>query len=111
MRQSVGSDNYDQITKDIAQLSLEKYVDELAGAVLEGIGKCKTERDVWSAVEVRIFCIKFCSILNVQFIPYCFSGYLSSASSFSEHVYPLSNIATLLVTCAAATCSNGLTLK
>lgn len=54
MRQSVGSDNYDQITKDIAQLSLEKYVDELAGAVLEGVGKCKTERDVWSAVEVRI---------------------------------------------------------
>lgn len=53
MRQSMGMDNNEQIMKDIASLSLEKYVDELAGATLEGIARCKTERDVWSAVEVR----------------------------------------------------------
>lgn len=53
MRQSLGTDNHEQILKDINSLSLEKYVDELAGAVLEGIARCKTEKDVWSAVEVR----------------------------------------------------------
>lgn len=37
--------------KDIDSLSLEKYVDELPSGVVEGISKCKTEKDVWSAVE------------------------------------------------------------
>lgn len=53
MRQSIGSDNRDQIIKDIDSLSLEKYVDEIAAAALEGIARCKTEKDVWAAVEVR----------------------------------------------------------
>lgn len=52
IRQSLTIENRDQIVKDIETLSLEKYVDELAGAVLEGMGRCKTEKDVWSAVEV-----------------------------------------------------------
>lgn len=52
IRQSIGADNRDQILKDIDTLSLEKYVDEIAGAVIEGITRCKTEKDVWSAVEV-----------------------------------------------------------
>ncbi|KZT24214.1 ARM repeat-containing protein [Neolentinus lepideus HHB14362 ss-1] len=52
IRQSVGADNRDQILKDIDSLSLEKYVDEIVGAVAEGILRCKTEKDVWSAVEV-----------------------------------------------------------
>lgn len=39
--------------KDIESLSLEKYIDEMSGAVIEGLGRCKTEKDVWSAVEVR----------------------------------------------------------
>ncbi|KAI0744950.1 ARM repeat-containing protein [Earliella scabrosa] len=52
MRQSVGQENRDQILKDIDSLTLEKYVDEIVGAVAEGILKCKTEKDVWSAVEV-----------------------------------------------------------
>ncbi|KAK0461159.1 ARM repeat-containing protein [Desarmillaria tabescens] len=52
IRQSVASDNRDQILKDIDSLSLEKYVDEIAGATVEGISRCKTEKDVWSAVEV-----------------------------------------------------------
>ena len=54
MRQSVGQENRDQILKDIDSLTLEKYVDEIVGAVAEGILKCKTEKDVWSAVEVRV---------------------------------------------------------
>ncbi|KAI0688727.1 transcription factor [Cerioporus squamosus] len=52
MRQSLGSENRDQILKDIDSLTLEKYVDEIVGAVAEGILRCKTEKDVWSAVEV-----------------------------------------------------------
>ena len=46
--------------KDIESLSLEKYIDEMSGAVIEGLGRCKTEKDVWSAVEVsdlRITCL------------------------------------------------------
>lgn len=53
MRQSLGTENHEQIMKDIVALSLEKYVDELASAALEGVARCKTEKDVWSAVEVR----------------------------------------------------------
>jgi regulator of nonsense transcripts 2 len=52
IRQSAGAENHDQLLKDIETLSLEKYVDEIAGAVVEGITRCKTEKDVWSAVEV-----------------------------------------------------------
>lgn len=51
----MASENRDQITKDIETLSLEKYVDELAGAVIEGLSRCKTEKDVWGAVEVGAF--------------------------------------------------------
>ncbi|KAG6845896.1 hypothetical protein H0H87_000702 [Tephrocybe sp. NHM501043] len=53
IRQSLATDSRDQILKDIDSLSLEKYIDEIAGAVVEGISRCKTERDVWAAVEVR----------------------------------------------------------
>jgi regulator of nonsense transcripts 2 len=53
IRQSIGHDNRDQILKDIETLSLEKYIEEIAGAVPEGIGRCKVDKDVWSAVEVR----------------------------------------------------------
>lgn len=52
MRQSMAADYRDQILKDVESLSLEKYVDEIAGAAVEGISRCKTEKDVWSAVEV-----------------------------------------------------------
>jgi len=52
MRQSMAADNREQILKDIDSLSLEKYVDEIAGAAVEGVARCKTEKDVWSAVEV-----------------------------------------------------------
>lgn len=52
MRQSIGSDNRDQILKDVDSLSLEKYIEEIASAAVEGVGRCKTEKDIWSATEV-----------------------------------------------------------
>ncbi|TFY71699.1 hypothetical protein EVG20_g1301 [Dentipellis fragilis] len=51
IRQSIGVDNHDQILKDIEALTLGKYIDEIAGAVPEGIARCKLEKDVWSAAE------------------------------------------------------------
>lgn len=54
IRQSLAADNREQILKDIDSLSLEKYIDEIAGAVVEGIARCKTEKDVWAAVEVSL---------------------------------------------------------
>ncbi|KAI0057973.1 ARM repeat-containing protein [Artomyces pyxidatus] len=64
IRQSIGLDNRDQILKDVETLTLEKYIDEIAGAVPEGIIRCKLEKDVWSATEVisalhRRFPVKF----------------------------------------------------
>ncbi|KDQ21888.1 hypothetical protein BOTBODRAFT_50425 [Botryobasidium botryosum FD-172 SS1] len=52
MRQSLGVDNRDQVLRDIDTLTLEKYVDEIASAAAEGAGRCKTEKDVWSAIEL-----------------------------------------------------------
>ena len=65
MKQSLMFDNRDQILKDIETLSLEKYVDELANAAVEGIGRCRTEKDVWSAVEVggTLYLLAFSSIM------------------------------------------------
>ena len=71
IRQSLGIENYAQILKDIESLSLEKYIDEMAGAVMEGLGRCKTEKDVWSAVEVRrarLFVSYYRLILSMQII-------------------------------------------
>ncbi|GAA5821683.1 hypothetical protein JCM11251_000968 [Rhodosporidiobolus azoricus] len=40
------------IVKEIQQLALEKYVEEAVGAVVEGLGKCKTGPETAGAVEV-----------------------------------------------------------
>lgn len=54
LRRSIEAENRELILKDMVSLSLEKYIDEIAGAILEGVvGRCKTEKDVWSTVEVR----------------------------------------------------------
>ncbi len=50
----MAADNRDQLMKDLESLSLEKYIDEIAGAVIEGVTRCKTEKDIWSAVEVSV---------------------------------------------------------
>lgn len=70
MKQSMGSENKDQITKDIEALALEKYVEEIVGAVVEGLGKCKTEKDVSSAVEVRV-CVTLKYAMKLIFCNAC----------------------------------------
>jgi regulator of nonsense transcripts 2 len=52
MKQSLALENRENNMKDIESLSLEKYVEEIAGAASEGILRCKTDKDIWSAVEV-----------------------------------------------------------
>jgi hypothetical protein len=52
MKQSLALENRESNLKDIETLSLEKYVEEIASAAAEGILRCKTDRDIWSAVEV-----------------------------------------------------------
>ncbi|TFK44796.1 transcription factor [Crucibulum laeve] len=52
IRLSMATENREQIFKDIESLSLGKYIDEIAGAVVEGLARCKTEKDVWGAVEI-----------------------------------------------------------
>jgi regulator of nonsense transcripts 2 len=54
LRQSLGVDNRDQVLKDIDGLALEKYVDEIVQASLDGMSRCKTEKDIWAAAEVFI---------------------------------------------------------
>jgi regulator of nonsense transcripts 2 len=51
---SIGLENRDQILKDIESLTLEKYVEEIATSLLEGLARCKTDKDVWSATEVSL---------------------------------------------------------
>ncbi|KAG7440017.1 ARM repeat-containing protein [Guyanagaster necrorhizus] len=86
IRQSVASDNRDQILKDIDSLSLEKYVDEIAGAIVEGTSRCKTEKDVWSAVEViSAIYRRFPSSFGAALVPFLTSALSSpSRTSFSN---------------------------
>lgn len=88
VRQSIGAENRDQLLKDIETLSLEKYVDELDGAVLEGILRCKTEKDVWSAVEVRFFrSIIFYRTPHAENVDFCLLDNQRDSSSFPNNFY------------------------
>ncbi|KAG2176033.1 hypothetical protein INT44_000512 [Umbelopsis vinacea] len=49
---SLQADYQTQLLNDINKLSLEKYISEIVGAVIEGMAKCKTSSDVTSCVEV-----------------------------------------------------------
>jgi hypothetical protein len=51
-KQSIALEHRDQLLKDIDTLTLERYVDEIATAVIEGVARCKNDKDVWSATEV-----------------------------------------------------------
>lgn len=97
IRQSVALENRDQILKDIDTLSLEKYVDEIAGAVVEGIARCKTEKDVWAAVEVRSHYLSLSGeeLIEIQ------TGHLLVASSVSDHIHGGPSI--ISVRCALCT--------
>lgn len=82
IRQSMAADNKEQILKDIDSLSLEKYIDEIAGAVVEGLSRCKTEKDVWGAVEVHTKMPNAMRRVSMTVL-----DHLPSASPFSEDVY------------------------
>lgn len=41
-----------QLLNDINKLSLEKYISEIVGSVMEGLLKCKTSVDIAAGVEV-----------------------------------------------------------
>lgn len=49
---SLGTDLKTQLLNDINKLSLEKYISEIVGSVLEGMLKCKTSVDISACVEV-----------------------------------------------------------
>lgn len=58
---SIGQENRDQILKDLETLTLEKYVEEIASSLLEGLGRCKTDKDVWAATEVCYYFVYMCA--------------------------------------------------
>ncbi|KAI8142032.1 armadillo-type protein [Fennellomyces sp. T-0311] len=49
---SLAADSTQQLLNDIKKLSLEKYISEVVGGVLEGMLKCKSSNDIASCVEV-----------------------------------------------------------
>ncbi len=51
-KQSIGHDARDQLLKDLPQLNLEKYLQELIQAVSEGLGRCVTAKDCLAATEI-----------------------------------------------------------
>lgn len=53
VRQSLALDSRDQLLKEVQTLSLEKYLEEIVQAVPDGLAKCASVKDCWSAVEVR----------------------------------------------------------
>lgn len=88
VRQSIGAENRDQLLRDIETLSLEKYVDELDGAVLEGISRCKSEKDIWSAVEVRFrHPIVVYRPSHAENVDLRFSDHQRDSSSFPKDFY------------------------
>lgn len=100
----MAADNREQIMKDIESLSLEKYVDELAGAMIEGLGRCKTEKDVWGAVEVGLtvissawLCINDPQVISAvhRRFPKTFTPALISDISAAISAPPRSTLATL----------------
>lgn len=52
---SLGTDMRTQLLNDINKLSLEKYISEIVGSVMEGLLKCKTSVDIAAGVEVCVF--------------------------------------------------------
>lgn len=55
VRQGLGLEARAQLIKEAAGLNLEKYVEELASAVPEGLSKCGLAKDCLAAAEVSDF--------------------------------------------------------
>jgi len=69
LRTSLNGDNQSALLKDIALLSLEKYIPEVVSAASEGLTKCKSVSDILAAVEVPPFFLVFGYILPSLFEP------------------------------------------
>ncbi|CCJ29426.1 unnamed protein product [Pneumocystis jirovecii] len=52
LRAGITGDVHDQLMRDLKTLSLEKYISEIVGAVIEGLQKSKTSTDIFAAIEV-----------------------------------------------------------
>ncbi|KAJ1022534.1 hypothetical protein NDA16_003523 [Ustilago loliicola] len=72
IKQSIGQDARDQLLKDLPQLNLEKYLQELTQAVPEGLSKCVTAKDCFAAAEII-------SAFHVRFGGEAFSSPLATA--------------------------------
>jgi hypothetical protein len=81
MKQSLASENRDHLIRDIAALSLEKYIEEIAAASVEGLARCKTDKDVWSAVEVCPSSFRLHSLLT------CIKGHFCSPPTLSQVIH------------------------
>lgn len=72
VKQSIGQDARDQLLKDLSQLNLEKYLQELTQAVPEGLSRCVTAKDCFAAAEIV-------SAFHVRFGGQAFSSPLTTA--------------------------------
>ncbi|KAK9450604.1 armadillo-type protein [Limtongia smithiae] len=52
LRTSISAESQDALLKEIASLSLEKYLSEVISAAAEGLARCRLTADIWAAVEV-----------------------------------------------------------
>lgn len=52
LRTTINGENQQILLKEIASLSLEKYLSEIVNAAAEGLGKCRLNNDIWAGVEV-----------------------------------------------------------
>ncbi|EOR01018.1 hypothetical protein E3P92_01876 [Wallemia ichthyophaga] len=75
LKLNLGAENVDNNIKDIHQLSLSKHLEEIVTNIVEGVIKCKSEKDSWAAVETI-------SALHQRF-PISFSSPLISLLSSS----------------------------
>lgn len=61
----MGLENRDQILRDLETLVLEKYIEEIVSASAEGCLRCKSDKDAWAAVEVRMVAHKYHQALSL----------------------------------------------
>jgi hypothetical protein len=81
---SIGLENRDQNLKDIETLTLEKYVEEIASSLMEGLSRCKTDKDIWAATEVPLYSRVICFLSMILYYP---TGYFCGTSPIRECIY------------------------
>lgn len=83
----MGADLKSQLLNDIKKLSLEKYISEIVGGVMEGMLKCKNAVDINACVEVYRK-----NRSNESVFSYFLLGCFCSTSTISRHIYSLTYI-------------------